>query len=571
MNPFLQRAFLSIGLVASLQFANAAPNQAADTIFYGGPILTVNAKNAEVQALAIQNGKIVAVGRKESVVKSWQGTNTKVVDLQGQTLMPGFVEPHIHIVMTAMTEVLWLNLSNFTPQYDTLDSLSQKLKERLKTLPKGQWLGAFGVDPSRTQPFMAELTADVLDKVSTEVPIAVMNQSGHILYVNHKALEVAGINDKTPNPGDGGIYMRDAQGRLTGVVVEPSAILSILKYAPAPSEAELAAAMQKTAKMIASKGVTTSAEITLGLMLGLDNEVKLFNALVPRDDFPLRVRGYLYGPLLANGTNGLKPNDGNDKLRYVGVKFVSDGSTQGITAALNEPYIYPKGTKFRGNLDYADDQIYKMTKPIFDQGWQIATHANGDRTIEQTLNTYAKLLANSPDPKARRLRIEHFTINTPEQVKRAVKLGVIPGFTIGHVDYWGEAFHDKIVGPERADRIDPSGSFKKEGGRFAYHSDSPVSNVGPLNYISEGAGRLWQKEPRKVLGPNERVTVDDAIRAVTINAAYEMFSDDKVGSLEVGKQADLVVLSANPKKTPVDQIRNIQVKETWIDGKKQTW
>ncbi|MEY4277957.1 MAG: hypothetical protein RI975_1223, partial [Pseudomonadota bacterium] len=490
MNRLFHRALLLIGLLICLRFAYAAPNQIADTIFYGGPILTVNAKNAEVQALAIQNGKIVAVGGKDAVVKNWQGANTKIIDLQGQTLMPGFVEPHIHIVMTAMTEVLWLNLSNFTPQYDTLDTLSQKLKERLKTLPKGQWLGAFGVDPSRTQPFMAELTADVLDKVSTEVPIAVMNQSGHILYVNHKALEVAGITDKTPNPGDGGIYMRDAQGRLTGVVVEPSAILSILKHAPAPTEAELAAAMQKTARMIASKGVTTSAEITLGLMLGLDNEVKLFNSLVRRDDFPLRVRAYLYGPLLANGTNGLKPNDGDDKLRYVGVKFVSDGSTQGITAALNEPYIYPKGTKFRGNLDYADDQIYKMTKPIFDQGWQIATHANGDRTIEQTLNTYAKLLANSPDPKARRLRIEHFTINTPEQVKRAVKLGVIPGFTIGHVDYWGEAFHDKIVGPERADRIDPSGSFKREGGRFAYHSDSPVSNVGPLNYISEGAGRL---------------------------------------------------------------------------------
>ena len=569
MKHFIQVVLISTGLIAAHQTAFAA--QAADTIFYGGPIVTVNAKNEEAQALAVQNGKIVAVGSKDAVTKEWQASSTKVVDLKGQTLMPGFVEPHIHIVMTAMTEVLWLNLSNFTSQYDTIDRLSQKLKARLKTLPKGQWLGAFGVDPSRTQPFMAELTADVLDKVSTEVPIAVMNQSGHILYVNHKAFELAGITDKTPNPGDGGIYMKDAQGRLTGVVVEPSAILSILKYAPAPSAAELAAAMQKTAKMIASKGVTTSAEITLGLMLGLDNEIKLFNTLVHGDDFPLRVRAYLYGPLLTNGTNGLKPNDGDDKLRYVGVKFVSDGSTQGITAALNDPYIYPKGTQFRGNLDYTDDQIYKMAKPIFDQGWQIATHANGDRTIEQTLNTYSKLLDGNPDPKARRLRIEHFTINNPEQVKRAAKMGVIPGFTIGHVDYWGEAFHNHIVGPERANRIDPSASFQKEGARFAYHSDSPVSNVGPLNYIAEGAGRLWQKAPRKVLGPEERVSIDDAIRAVTINSAYEMFSDDKVGSLEVGKQADLVVLSANPRKTAVEKIRNIQVKETWIDGKKQAW
>ena len=571
MNRSLHAIFAFAALTGSIQFANAAPNQVADTIFFGGQVVTVNAKNEKVQALAVRDGKIAAVGKKEAVLKDWQGSSTQMIDLKGQTLMPGFVEPHIHILMTAMTEVLWLNLSNFSAQYDTLDTLSQKLKAHLKNLPKGQWLTAFGVDPSRTTPFMAELNADILDKVSTEVPIVVMNQSGHIAYVNHKAFEMAGINDKTPNPGDGGIYLKDAQGRLTGVVVEASAILSVLKNMPPPTEADLVQAMQKTAKYIASKGVTTSAEITLGLMLGLENEMKLFKAITHGEGFPIRVRAYLYGPLLANGVKGVKPNDGDDRLRFVGIKFVSDGSTQGLTAALNQPYDYPKGTQSRGNLDYKDEEIFQQMKPLFDQGWQIATHANGDRTIEQTLNNYSKLLAGTKDPKSRRLRIEHFTINTPEQVKRAAQFGVIPGFTIGHVDYWGEAFHNHIVGPERANRIDPSASFKKEGARFTYHSDSPVSNVGPLNYITEGAGRLWQKAPRKVLGPDERVSVDDAIRAVTIDAAYGMFSDDKIGSLEVGKQADLVVLEKNPRKTPIEQIRNIKVRSTWIDGKQQSW
>lgn len=571
MKRFFQAALISLSLITAYQTTSAATSQVADTIFYGGPIVTVNNKNEEVQALAVQGGKIVAVGKKDTVIKEWKATTTKVVDLKGQTLMPGFVEPHIHILMTAITEEMWLNLSNFSDQYDTLETLSQKLKASLKTLPKGQWLAAFGVDPSRTSPFMAELTADILDKVSAEIPILVMNQSGHIAYANHKAFELAGINDKTPNPGEGGIYMKDAQGRLTGVVVEASAILPLVKKMSPPSDADLARAMQKTAKYIASKGVTTSAEITLGLMLGLDNELKLFKAVTHSDDFPIRVRAYLYGPLLSKGFTAIKPNDGDDRLRFVGIKFVADGSTQGLTAALNQPYDYPKGTQFRGNLDYKDDEIFNQIKPLFDQGWQLAIHANGDRTVEQTLNNYAKLLAGNPDPKARRLRIEHFTINTPEQVKKAAQLGVIPGFTIGHVDYWGEAFHNHIVGPERANRIDPSAAFKKEGARFAYHSDSPVSNVGPLNYITEGAGRLWQKPPRKVLGPDERVSVDDAIRAVTINSAYEMFSDDKLGSLEVGKQADLVVLSANPRQTPIEKIRKIKVKETWIDGKKQVW
>ena len=145
---------------------------------------------------------------------------------------------------------------------------------------------------------------------------------------------------------------------------------------------------------------------------------------------------------------------------------------------------------------------------------------------------------------------------------------MIPSFTIDHVRFWGEAFHNHLIGAERSDRIDPAGDFKKAGGRFTLHSDTPVSPVGPLSYIAEAVTREWQLPPAKVLGPDQRVTVDDAIRAVTIDAAYQVMSDDKVGSLEVGKQADFVVLAKNPRTTKPEEIRHIQVKETWIDGKK---
>lgn len=570
MKHLLCAALVSAGLISSGSVAYAA-TKSADTIFYGGPIVTVNAKNEEVQALAVQGGKIVAVGSKNAVTKEWQASTTKVVDLQGKTLMPGFVEPHIHILGTTIGEVMGLNLSNFTLPYDTLDTLVAKMQAHLKTLKPGDWLVGFGVDPSRTTPFMAELNADVLDKVSTTVPIFIVNQSGHIGYVNHKALELAGVNENTPNPSGGGKYLKDAAGKLTGVLIEPPTYTPFMAKMPAPSPAELAGAFKQTTRNIASAGVTTSAEITLGFNLGLETELKLFKELAANEGLPIRIRAYLYGPAIPKGFNSVKPGDGDDRLRFVGVKYISDGSTQGLTAALNQPYDYPKDTTNRGDLDYGTNDLYGQIKQYFDQGWQIAVHANGDGAIDQTLGNYEKLLAGNPNPAKRRLRIEHFTINRPDQVKQAVKLGVIPGFTIGHVDYWGEAFHNQIVGAERANRIDPSADFKRAGGRFAYHSDSPVSNVGPLNYISEGAGRLWQKPPRQVLGTDQQVTVDDAIRAVTINAAYEMFSDDKIGSLEVGKQADLVVLEKNPRKTPVDEIRNIKVKETWIDGKKQVW
>lgn len=556
---------LSAVLMAQCAVTFAKGN--ADTIFYGGPIVTVNAKNEEVQALAVQNGKIVAVGTKDAVTKEWQADSTKVVDLKGQTLMPGFVEPHVHVFVTTFFERIGLNLSNFDLPYDTMETLSQKLKAGLKDVPPGGWLFAFGVDPSRTTPFMAELTANDLDKVSKDVPIFVVNQSGHIAYVNHKALEIAGITDKTPNPKGGGVYVKDAQGKLTGKLIEPPSYLAFMAKMPQPTEAQLSSGIKGMLNAIASTGVTTASEMSVGGNFGVDKEVAMWKEIFAKKTSPIRVRGYLWGEALPPGYNAIKPNDGDDNLRFIGVKFISDGSTQGLTAALNEPYHYPKNSKWRGELDYKDAELYSLMKPLFDQGWQISIHANGDKAIDQTLNNYAKALAGNPKPQDRRLRIEHFTINNESQVKKAVKLGVVPSFTIGHVDYWGAAFNNHLIGSERSKRIDPAGDFKRAGGRFTLHSDTPVSPVGPLNYISQEVTRQWQLPPQKVLGADQAVTVDDAIRAITIDAAYQIFADNLVGSLEVGKQADFVVLDKNPRQTPPAAIRNIKVKGTWIDGK----
>jgi predicted amidohydrolase YtcJ len=556
---------LSVLLMAQCAVTFAKGN--ADTIFYGGPIVTVNAKNEEVQALAVQNGKIVAVGTKDAVTKEWQSSGTKVIDLKGQTLMPGFVEPHVHIIVTSVFEGLGLNLSNFTLPYDTKETLIQKMKAALKDVPAGGWLFGFGVDPSRTTPFMAELNADDLDKVSKDVPVFIVNQSGHIGYVNHKALELAGVTNKTPNPAGGGVFVKDAKGNLTGKLIEPPSYLPFMAKMPAPTEAQLLGAIQGTMKKIASTGVTTASEMSVGGNFGVDKEVAIYKSIFAKNASPIRVRGYLFSESIPTGKTSIKPNEGDDQLRFIGIKYISDGSTQGLTAALNKPYTYPKNSQWSGELDYKDAEIYASAKAFFDQGWQISTHANGDKAIDQTLNTYSKLLANNPNPQDRRLRIEHFTINNESQVKKAVKLGVVPSFTIGHVDYWGAAFNNELVGAERAKRIDPAGDFRRAGGKFTMHSDTPVSPVGPLNYISEEVTRLWQLPPQKALGPDQAVSVDDAIRAVTIDAAYQIFADNIVGSLEVGKQADLVVLEKNPRKTPPAEIRNIKVNGTWIDGK----
>ncbi|MEY3937106.1 MAG: hypothetical protein RLZZ202_1309 [Pseudomonadota bacterium] len=540
----LLKKILTIALMGSASFTFAKGN--ADTIFYGGPIVTVNQKNDEVQALAVQGGKIVAVGNKDTVMKDWQSKTTQMVDLKGQTLMPGFVEPHVHIMITSVFEGLGLNLSNFTLPYDTKETLIAKMRAHLKNIPKGGWLFGFGVDPSRTSPFMAELNADDLDKVSKDVPIFIVNQSGHIGYVNRKALELAGVTDKTPNP---------------------KSYLPFMAKMPNPSEAELIGAMLGTMRKMASVGVTTASEMSVGGNFGVDQEIAIYKGIFAKNLSPIRVRGYLFSESMPPGYKTIKPNEGDDRLRFIGIKYISDGSTQGLTAALREPYTYPKGSSWSGALNFKDDEIYNSMKSYFDQGWQISTHSNGDKAIDQTLKSYTKLLANNPKPQDRRLRIEHFTVNHPEQVKQTVKLGVIPSFTIGHVDYWGSAFYNQIIGADRAKRIDPAGEIKRAGGKFTLHSDTPVSNVGPLNYITESVTRMWQLPPTKVLGPDQAISVDDAIRAVTIDAAYQIFADQLVGSLELGKQADLVILEKNPRKTKPEEIRNIKVISTWIDGK----
>jgi predicted amidohydrolase YtcJ len=560
------------GICAAFLFAHSAViYAAADTIFLGGPIVTVNVKNEEVEAIAVKDGKIIALGTQAEVKNKWSDLKTQVIDLNGRTLMPGFVEPHVHIVLTSMVEGLWLDLSNFTLPYDTVESLSAKLRAALKHVPPGGWLAGFGVDPSRTSPFMAELTVTVLDQVSKDVPIFIVNQSGHIAYVNSKAYEVAGVTNQTPNPPGGGIYVKDESGNLNGKLIEPPSYLPFQAKMPVPTQAELVDAIRKTTQRLAMKGITTSAEITLGANLGLANELGLYKYLMNEGGLPVRVRAYLYGSAIPKGFNAIKPNDGDARLRFVGVKFLADGSTQGLTAALNEPYSYPAGTKNKGSLNYKTETLFNSMKPYFDQGWQISVHANGDSAIDQTLENYSKLLDKVEKPEARRLRIEHFTITAPEQLVITKKLGVVPGFTIGHVHYWGEPFHNQIVGPARANRIDPSASMKKEGVRFAYHSDSPVSPYGPLKYITQGVTRVWQSPLERVLGPQERISVDDAIRAVTIDAAYQMMSDHEVGSLEVGKLADFVVLEKNPRTTPPAQISEIKVLETWMGGKRQQW
>ena len=561
MRPISKLIVTLLVLQCSTGFANGD----ADIIFYGGPVVTMDSKKPSAEAVAIKDGKIQAVGKLEALKKS-ANANTQMINLNGKTLMPGFVEPHVHIVGTAFSEEIFYNLSNFTLPHDTLDGIVGKLSKYAATKKDGEWIVAFGVDPSRTQPFMAELTADILDKVSTTKPILVINQSIHIAYVNHKAMELAGINDATPNPS-GGTFQKDGKGHLTGVLYEAPSFYPFLSKMTPPSAQTIEQAMTRVGQRLVSNGITTSAEISVGAYLGVDKEYAIFKDMTQNGKLPVRVRGYLWTMAYPSENKTYKPGQGDDIFKLIGVKIVIDGSNQGLTGAMKEPYAYPPGTKNTGNLNYSEQELYNTLKVRFDEGWQLSTHANGDKAIEQILNVYGKL-ATKPADKKTRLRIEHFTVATDAQINKAAELGVVPGLTIGHTDYWGEAFHNHLLGSERANRIDAGASLIRKGVHFAYNSDSPISPPQPLTYASEGASRLWQVQPQKVLNANQKISIENALKAITIDAAYQMKMDDVAGSLTQGKYADFVVLDKNPLKSDAYAIRDIKVKETWVAGKR---
>jgi len=538
--------------------ASGIPNLTADRIFLGGPILTVNPPG-EAQALAVKDGRILAVGTREAVLAT-QSTSTEIVDLQGKTLMPGFVEPHLHVASVA-SSLSQVDLLSEAPN----QQLSTVLTRLTQALPASGWLQASGFDPSRTSPLFASLTVTNLDSVSSTVPIFVLNASEHIAYVNSAAFIAAGVTNTTANPA-GGEYVHDSNGNLTGQINEPPSFTAFEAKFPKRTPAQILEGMRQSLFIFSRAGVTTAGDLNTGLAYGLENEISMLTTLSQESPTPVRVFSYLSFLAMKPGQPlPVQPRQGNDMLRFLGVKFTLDGSTQGFTGALNQPYL--TNTTSTGTLDYPNTEIlFQDALPFAQDGWQLSFHTNGDRALDQALEVHARLRAKPIDIRDRRFRIEHLTVTSETQLDRLKELDLTPSMTPGHIFYWGQVFFQSILGPERASRVDACASLKSRGIRFSLNSDATTTTVEPLRYIQNVVTRIPQLTPPAVLGPDQRISVDDAIRAVTLDAAYQLFMDDKIGSLEVGKLADLVVLSDNPRTVDPSTIRSIRVERTYLGG-----
>jgi predicted amidohydrolase YtcJ len=534
-----------------------APDQAgcgggSDVIVHGGPILTMSTP-ASVEALAIRHGRIVAAGTLDEV-STRCGRTTEHLDLEGRAALPGFVEPHVHVAFSALAQYAWLDVSPLVAP--TKEQGLAVIEQRARIAPAGQWVAAFGYDPSRL-PDHAELDADDLDRVAGDRPVLVVNQSGHIGYVNHAALAAAGIDDATPDP-PAGTYVRDRAGRLTGVLFEGTALAPFAAHLPHPSPRELLTMARDTLTGWARKGCTTVYDAGVGIIAG-EGDLSLIRALTAEPACPVRIAGALI-PELADQ---LRARPGDDGL--VGIKYWADGSTQGFTAAVREPYLDGSGS---GMLNHDEHRLREEMQAWHEAGWQLVVHSNGDRATEQVLSVYDAILGAAP--RRHRHRIEHFTVTSDDQLAHAARLGLAVSQTIGHVHYWGASFRDHVLGPERARRIDPLADDERHGLSFSLHSDSPVTPVDPLLYVRTAVTRLVRGSG-EVLGPEQRVSLESALRAVTIEAARHALVDDRAGSLEPGKQADLVVLDRDPRMVAPEDLHELEVVETWVGGHRRRW
>lgn len=551
---------LAIGTMSMLGFSSAyaeSPKTSsphAEFIFTHGPIYTMANGAPEARALAVRNGRIVAVGSMDAVA-AFRGPDTQVIDLAGRALLPGFVEPHMHSALAVLDS--WLDVGPFTTT--SIDQALEKIRAEAARSKPGDWVRAQLLDPSLMPG--AAVTRQRLDAVAPNNPVFILESNGHIGYVNSAALRLAKVTRDTPNPPQGR-FVRDDKGELTGRLEESPSYGPFLKVMPMPDAAQLVGSIRKLFNRASAVGCTSLHDAGIGT--GGVHDLDILNAAM-RDDPPVRYAGFLTSDRMDGWLErGIKPGTGTDRFRLQGIKFWSDGSNQARTGYQREPYL---GSTSRGALNYTAEQLTEGVQRAHDLGWQVGIHANGDAAIDVTLDVYERVLKRSPRADHRH-RIEHCSMLHPEQIQRMASLGLSPSFLIGHVHYWGKALRDNILGAERVRFYDPCASALKGGLRISLHSDYNVTPIEPLRYVDNAVNRTM-RDGGGVLNPAERISVAQALRAVTIDAAWQCQMDNLVGSLEPGKYADLVILDRDPFRIPPEEIGKIKVQETWLEGKRR--
>jgi predicted amidohydrolase YtcJ len=517
----------------------------------------------------VQGDTIRAVGSRRAVTDALvhQGVEFVVDDRYAdRVLLPGFVEAHCHAVqMGLFWQSPYLGRADrrapdgrSVPGCTTMPHARDPL--RTDTADGDGAILGWGYDPPSLdgQPFPTRVE---LDEVSTTRPVLVVNLSGHIFYANTVALDRAGYGPSTDIPG----VVKDADGIPTGELHElPAAAPVFVASAELPTPDALKQAVWDAGRVAQHAGCTTISELAAGLSPGA---VEAMADAAADADYPVRVSYYLLSNIAAESDEAVArvveaQAENTEHFRLAGVKFVTDGSIQGFTANLEWPYYYDGHPN--GLVLFTDDDLAAQVRRVHEAGVQCALHANGDAATTQVIDALERALDAHPRGDHRH-RIEHNQMVTDAQLERMAGLGVATNLFVNHIHHWGDFHAAHTVGPDRVGHLNPLASARRRGVRFALHSDAWVTPLDPLAMIWTAATRLSREG--HVYGPDERIPVDAAIRACTIDAAWLLGEDHLKGSLEVGKLADLVALDADPTEVAIDDIPTIEVTGTVLGGR----
>lgn len=557
-------------LIAAFLAALAAPLALADTdtafadrIWTGGPILTMEDSAMRAEALAEKDGVILGVGPLDDVT-AFQGPQTQMIDLAGRTMIPGFVDAHGHVFMIGIQALS----ANMLPAPDGTVNDIATLQAVLRAFAEAQpervaaanLILGFGYDDAQ----LAELrhpTRDELDAVSTELPVFVIHQSGHLGAANTVALDMMGFDADTPDPAGGVIRRRDGSREPNGVLEEMAMFAGLGVLMGDIDEAAGRVIFRAGLDLIASYGYTTAqegraspgiAQLMQGIATaeGLDIDVVAYPDVLVDRDFILDTQSRSY----------------TDRFRVAGAKLTIDGSPQGFTALRDRPYFNPpEGFRadYAGYASASADQVFDAVDWAFANGVQILTHANGEGASDMLIAAI-QTATETHGAADRRPVLIHGQFLREDQVDAYNRLDVFPSLFPMHTFYWGDWHRERTVGPVAADNISPTGWVRARGMMFSSHHDAPVAFPDSMRILDATVTR--RSRSGDIIGPDHRVDVLTALKAMTIWPAYQHFEEDSKGSLAPGKLADLVILSDDPTAIDPEQLDTITVVETIKEG-----
>ncbi len=528
-----------------------------DRIFLNGNVLTMELRPPHVSAFGVVGDLFGAVG-SDTDVRHLHPPDSDIIDLKGKTVIPGLIETHNHLSDYAMT---LMQIDCSTPVNRTLSDVVGRIREKAKETNRNEWIKGWGFDDT----LIAEkrhLTRQDLDKASTENPVFIHHISGHLAYVNSRALQIASIESATPDP-EGGKIHRDETGIPTGLLVEESAQALALKHIPVPAISDIKKTLQHAINHYHQYGITSVHDGSIGYYRDGPELLTAYRELESEGKLTIRIYATIIADLYESICRiGLGTRFGSKFLKLGSVKLFQDGSIQALTAALKKPYLNRPG--FHGHVLIPQGTLNALVKKYHEAGLQIAIHANGDRAIESVLEAIEKAYEAHPRQDHRHMII-HCQLASQDHVRRMNRAGVIPSYFINHIYYWGDRHIAEFLGRRRAQTLDPLGSTVKENLLFTLHSDCPVTPVNPLFSIYTAVNRITRKG--EVLGETERISVDQALKSFTIQGAYCSFEERLKGSIAPQKLADFVILSDNPLTVHPSAIKDIRIEATVVGGR----